>query len=154
MQKQPTYRIVPLLLALMMLLTTSGFSINLHFCGNSIKSFSILGDAKACHEIAATCSASHGEKASKHCCSAKKVTDQKEKDNCCSNKQVILKMDIDAADMVNAALTSTNVQFVCAFISTFCGLYSTPYSSLPPHSNYKSPLLSRDILLLVQTFLL
>jgi len=148
MQKSKLNRITSLLMAFLMLVSSTGFSIDLHYCQGNLKSFSLLGEAKSCHEMA---KAKHCSKMKK-ACHAPKTTHCKK--DCCSNKKIEISADEDAQKIQVEHLSLKQIKFVTAFVKTFV-LGDTDLSrQFIPHLNYKPPLLNRDIPILIQSFLL
>ncbi len=154
MKPNGTYRFIALLMACLTLITSTGFAADMHYCQGELKHFSLFGEAKSCHEI----------NANKHCKSTTKTTcHSTPKENaqapscqkdCCNNEAAFLSLDTDVVDVSVDKTEPISTQWMAVI--------STPQFTLPPmfyysfkhHQNYKSPLLKRDIPLLVQSFLL
>lgn len=143
-----------LLLAFILLLSSTGLSLDLHYCQGDIKSFSLFGVAKSC------CA-----KAEKSHCSKKKMTchssqpaDEKLSDlpgKCCSNKTIVVSPDMDSQKVISKQLTETQIAFVSAFLAVFYTPQNLGLGKLIiPHLNYIPPLLDQDIPVLIQSFLL
>lgn len=135
-------------MAFIMLLSTTGFSIDLHFCQGQIKSLSFIGEAKSCHsQTTKPCSSK------KKACSIKTTEKDCQKD-CCSNKTII----VDASDadqkIPNTELSSDQMDFLTAFVEVYILSHYDFYKNIIPYQNYVPPLLDRDISVLVQCFLL
>jgi len=86
-----TYRFIALTMAFLMLFTSVGFSMDLHYCQGHLKSVSLIGKAKNCHELQAQSTSDHCKKAKSSCKHSGEKISQKEADGCCNNKTV--KMD-------------------------------------------------------------
>lgn len=152
MKSNRSYRIVALLMALLMLVSSTGFSIDLHYCQGNLKSFSLFGTAKSCHDKADT----------KHCkrkemtCKAEKIEQVKDNchKNCCSNKKIEIDAD-DTQKITAQKLSKPQIQFISLFIEHFVlALNKTRFPNDSPHQNYIPPLLNKDIPVLIQSFLL
>ena len=144
-----TYQFISLTLAFLMFLTSAGFSIDMHFCGKQLKSFSLTGKAKNCFELAKTSKCPKHQKvalATPECEMSKK--------DCCHNKTLHLQADLTPDIPANDFLISTQLQdVVVAFVTTF--LECQPVIALEPsYVHYKPPLIPKDIPILVQSFLL
>ncbi len=86
-----TYRKrVAFLLLSVFSISTVGFSIDLHYCGGHLKSFSLVGKAKSCHENSLTKSC-HSKKQEQSKCE-----DSIDKNECCNNSSTYSIMDYDA----------------------------------------------------------
>jgi len=118
MQKSKLNRITSLLMAFLMLVSSTGFSIDLHYCQGNLKSFSLLGEAKSCHEMA---KAKHCSKMKKACHAPKatKEADDDCKKDCCSNKKIEISADEDAQKIQVENLSPKQIKFVTAFVETF-----------------------------------
>ena len=136
-----------------MLVSSTGFSIDLHFCQGNLKSFSFLGEAKSCHAMELMKSCSHQKKA----CHAAPVVQEESADcqkDCCSNKKIEISADEDAQKIQVESLTPKQIKFVTAFVKTFVLGHTDLSQHIIPHLNYKPPLLNKDITILIQSFLL
>ena len=147
-----TYRIISLTLAFLMFFTSVGFSIDMHYCGNSVQSFSLFGKAKNCTEMMETA-------ATKSCQMHKKMANPKDgysinKKDCCHNRTLNLQADLTSEIQTNDFMVSQQLQnFVIAFVVVF--LENRPVETIAPNfALYKPPLIPRDIPVLVQSFLL
>ena len=89
-----TYRLLPLTMAFLMLFTSVGFSMDLHYCQGHLKSISLIGKAKNCHELQAQSTSDHCKKAKASCNHTGESLTQKEADGCCNNKTVTI-VDLD-----------------------------------------------------------
>ncbi len=148
-------------MAFMLLLSSTGFSIDLHYCQGKIKSFSLFGTAESCHDKAEK---SHCQKAcsnfdsgSNACHSVKPTTEIVADDqrSCCSNENMVVTPDMDTQKVVPEQLTETNINFISAFVAVFYADQTLDLAKrIIPHQNYIPPLLDQDIPVLIQSFLL
>ncbi len=148
-KKSNTYRILALSLAFLMFFTSAGLSIDMHFCQDSFKSFSLIGKAKNCHELAQTSTCKH------HKVPAQEETGEKtDKKDCCENRTVTLDSDQDQQiQTIDFTLTKEIKQFVTAYIYAFHQDKITEEESIS-FALYRPPLIQRDIPILIQSFLL
>ena len=51
MIKTKTYKIISLLMAMMIFMSSLGYSLDIHYCGGEFFDFSILGNVKSCQKI-------------------------------------------------------------------------------------------------------
>ena len=149
-----TYRIIALMMAFLMLFTSTSFAMDMHYCGGELKSVSFFGKAKTCHDLAA-----EFEKSTKSCPHHKKMVTKNEgcseDKDCCSNKTVILQFEQDQkTQYVHYVVNKELKQFVIAYVSAFL---SDRYDNKGHAANYilyRPPIIQEDIQVLYQTFLL
>jgi len=142
-------------MAFLMLLSSTGFSIDLHYCQGNVKSFSFFGKAKSCHvEV----NESHCSKKKKACHMTAPSMEQEQsgdcKKDCCSNKSFEISPDIDAEKIQIERLTIPQLQFVSVFVEVFILGHADLSKLHIPHLNYIPPILNRDIPIFIQSFLL
>ena len=139
------HRITSSLLAGLMFLTSTGFSLDVHFCQGQFKNLSLFGEARSCHEALAPPSC-HAEQPDAH---VHLQTGEPERD-CCENKQLEFSPD-DTERVLVEILQPGRVPFLTAFIAV-------PFNPLAteriPHLHYRPPPLDRDLVVLVQSFLI
>jgi len=141
-----------LTLALVMFVTSMGFAVDLHYCKGQLKSFSFLGKAETCHEMSKTTPA-------KSCpMHAKLVQDEDgcsmEMKDCCDNKVLYIQSDQDQkVPTYNFEIDRSLDQFVVSSVLLYFNEFLGDVAS-PLVSQYKPPLLLRDVLVLIQSFLL
>lgn len=82
--KKNNHRISAFALALLIVGTAMSFSLDMHFCQGHLKSISLLGTAKSCHQTKKACPI-HGQM----------MSDEQKKD-CCNNKNLTVdELDAD-----------------------------------------------------------
>ena len=87
-----TFRILHITLAFLVFVSSTGFTLNSHFCQNTLQSVSVFLTPQNCHERAAHCSMS----SAKSCCSkSKKACSDSETKDCCEDTSQFAKADID-----------------------------------------------------------
>lgn len=139
--------IIPLTLAFLMLMTSVSFAVDMHYCNGELKSVSLFGKAKTCHEKAV-------EQDQPTCPHHQKMMEKDEKKDCCENKTTIVQADDDLAKSDISVLNTPQFQqFVIAYVTVFYTKITTDKQSIQDIS-YQSPLISRDIYALSETFLL
>ena len=147
------YQIIALTLSFLMLITSIGFTIDMHFCRGHLQSISFFGKAKKCCEIS---EASRMEK----CPHYKKMMEQigkcsmNEKGNC-ENKTLYFQFDQNQQIQISDfSLTKRLKQFIKAYSLIFFLDNFSFENDLPSFIHYKPPLILRDIHVLIQSFLL
>jgi hypothetical protein len=141
------------LLAIMILLSSIGITLDFHYCSGQLKTFSLNGTAQTCHEKSLK---KNGHGCPHHQKKAKEASlNEDESRNCCSNKTLKIEQD-DAKDIHSTSSFAIKDQLVKAWsISVFIVEKSTNLSiEKPKNFLYKPPPLSRDIYALCETFLL
>lgn len=148
-----TYRFIALTLAFLMFFTSVGFAVDMHYCQGNLKSVSFFGKAKTCYEMAEVTPM-------KECSNHQKMMGQKEgcsidKKDCCSNKTLHFQSDQDQQFQTSNFVVSTQLQqFVIAYVAVFFTNDFSIESDANSFAHYKPPVISRDISILVQSFLL
>lgn len=145
-----TRHIIAISLSGLMLLTSVGYSIDMHYCQGKLKSFSVFGKAKSCHSLTKT----------KVYCPhhQKMMVDNKacdlDKKNCCSNKT--LHFQLDQLQKVHSLDYSLSQQMTpLALAKNVVNWASTDFRiSQLPSVCYKPPLIVKDQIVLKQSFIL
>ena len=149
-----------------MFTSSVSFSIDMHYCLDELKSISFFGKAKSCHEKAAItpknkgCKHHQKKKVTTKACAAHQQKSQTSKPcamdekNCCENKTLHFQADFDEQVQPLSFINTELQQFVAAFVTTFvvndCSIESETTSFI----DYQSPLIARDIHVLIESFLL
>lgn len=92
MDIKSSYRALAMFMAFLMFSSSIGFSMDIHYCGNELKSFSFFGEAEACEMMQ-----TKKVKESNHsCCEASKKeiknchNKETVKGNCCHNERLVI----------------------------------------------------------------
>ncbi|MGK0364855.1 MAG: hypothetical protein ACI85O_001915 [Saprospiraceae bacterium] len=146
-----TYRIAAFLLAILVFVTSVGLSVDMHFCQGDFKSFSLIGKAKNCHDIAkkqSTCKHHKAFVQQEDSCG------ESEQKDCCENRTLSLNSDQDQQfQTVDFTLSKQVEQFITAFIYVFYQDKITEEEDVF-FAQYRPPLIQKDIPVLIQSFLL
>ena len=146
-----TYRILALSLAFLMFFTSVGFAVDIHYCQNEFKSFSIFGKAANCHDKAKsnpTC------KHHKQAANQSNISTDISKKDCCENHTFNFKSDQDLQSQsfdfelnqpVKKYINKASVSFLDRQIIS---------SKTVEYLYYRPPLIRQDIPILFQSFLL
>jgi len=136
-----TYRIVAVAMALLIGMTSIGMTINMHFCGGSLRSVSLLQGSDSC------CSAA------KSCDNFKETTPSDDK-KCCDNQLLQVQSDDDfIIDQVKVISDIEVVSSLATNSQAFDHLNISLYNAAD-FQHYKPPLIPRDIPVLFESFLL
>ena len=151
MTRSLSHRIAAISMALLMMLSSTGFSMDIHYCQDQLKGISLIGKAKSCHDRQATPPC---HKTKKTCHHNEESLSQAEKDNCCHNETVVIeKTDLDATATQMATVQDIQIDFVAAFVAVYVFNYSVQ-ADYQQYAQYKPPLPDRDVQVLYQTFLI
>ncbi len=138
--KQYIHKSIAICMACVVLFTTMSFTVDMHYCGNTLVDFSFVQQAKTCGmekmETASDCDNSMLER--KSCCTDKQVTKQGTDD---------LKISFDT-------LTFEQQVFVASFTYTYISLFEGTQSTAIPFIAYPPPFVIQDVQVLHQTFLI
>lgn len=146
-----TYRLIALILALLMFTTSIGFSVDLHYCKDQLKSISIFGKAKQCSDLSVkkqTClSQDKAEKGKNH------ISFERKK--CCRNQSVHCQFNqLQGNQKQSVFLNQSIQQFIIAFVDVTI-LKNKQFKQVASAINvYHPPLIHRDIPILFESFLL
>lgn len=148
--KSGILRFISLTLSMVMLVTSVGFAVDMHYCKGELKSFSFVGKAKTCHEMMTTAPACpmHAKMAKDE-----NGTCSSDKKNCCENEVIYVQSDQDQMPGFSLVLDKSVQQFVVAFVFGFLQSDFTQLDTISGQ-DYQPPLLLRDIPVLIQSFLL
>ena len=136
-------RVFAIFLALLMLTTNVGLSFATHYCGGRAVKTSITF--------------------SKHSdmgCGMEKMSDCENeqapavKSNCCQDKFIDLKIQDDFNTPKIFKSNKVNYKFVATFLVSIAHLYFSEFTVKTDYLNYIPPLLSIDIPVLIQSFLI
>ena len=146
MKKFKTYRLISLTMALLIFFSSSGMSIDIHFCQGKVKRLNLFGKAKSCSEVSQELSnCHHGNNAVSSC--GTDVTH----DGCCNNQSFDLDLYFDSGEVTTLSLTDVQIKFVKAFVLNYLG-HVLPPRTLQNYTNYYPPPLEQDITVLFQVF--
>ena len=136
--KQVFQKIMALLMAFVVLFSTMSFTINMHYCGNTLVETAVFKKVKGC--------GMEMEKSSSDGCSIMKK-------NCCDNKQLV----IDGQDELQLSfdtLTFEQQQFIASFVYTYINLFEGLDNNVSTYEEYKPPLVVRQLYKIDETYLI
>ena len=136
--KQVFHKITSFLMALVVLISTVSFTVDMHYCGETLVDTAVFKKAKSC-------GMEMQNPSTKDCSITKK--------NCCSNKQMV----VDGQDELQLTfdnLTFEQQQFVATFIYTYINLFEGLDKEVTSFQDYKPPLVIRQIYKLDETYLI
>ena len=125
-------------MAFIVLFSTLSFTIDMHYCGNTLVDTAIFKKAK-------NCGMEMQNSTTKECSMTKK--------NCCSDKQIF----VDGQDELKVSfdtLSFEQQQFVVSFIYTYINLFEGFNEEINSFQEYKPPLVVRQLYKLDETYLI
>ncbi len=142
-----TYRIISLTLAFLMLFSSIGVSKDMHWCQGKVQAISFVGKAKSCNmmdEVPTNCEMKSNK--------APVVT----KEPCCHNETEFKQFKADYGTPSFDDLSTQNVQFLVAYSFTYVLHHPNVFSNsdIIRNEHYQSPEISRDIYVLLETYLI
>jgi len=150
--KRIQYTVFSLLMALLMLITSVSYAVDMHYCKGELKSYSLWGKAKSCHD------SSQQKKCPHHKHIAKK-SDHKsleKKNDCCENKTIVLHVEIDKdiqLEWIESSLAVKAPIFVASHISSCFNIFQEPIKEFIGFQ-YITPQPRRDIYALFESYLI
>ena len=143
------YRFISWCLVILVLISSMGITVDMHYCNNELKSFSFSGKAKSCHEPSLKQCPFHSKKLGNN-----NNDNSVNKKNCCENKTKFFHSDQDQQiQTFDYELTQPLQLFTVAFINAFF-INSGIEKEILAFTRYKPPILQKDIPVLIQSFLL
>ncbi|MBL1279334.1 MAG: hypothetical protein COA33_003640 [Fluviicola sp.] len=149
-----TYRFITLSLAFIMLFTTTGFSMDIHFCEGKIAQVSFFSKADACEmekkvTVEHECCANNAKQISKSNNGQESIDNER----CCFNETVVLSSTNDFSEADETSLSHSQLTFITAFVLSSYNLFFAE-EKVPNFSHYSPPLINEDISVLHQVFII
>lgn len=138
--KQLIHKSMAIFMATVVFMTTMSFTIDMHYCGDTMVDYSFFHKAESCgmekEQVASTCE-----------------SPEMKKKSCCSNKQIIIE---GKENLQNNFTTITFEQqvFVASFVYSYINLFEGTVSQEVPYREYPPPFVKRNVQVLHQTFLI
>ena len=127
-----------------MLITSFGYSVDLHFCKDQLKSLSIIGEAKSCHEKMTKCP--------RH---TQFNTQNDDGNDCCSNKTIQIEDLDEDFTFTSLDLTKNNhLEIPSAFAPSLGSMAIANKCTIPPFKILDKLIPPGDTYALSQNFLL
>ena len=127
-----------LLMAFVVLFSTMSFTVNLHYCGDTLVETALFQKAKGC--------GMEMEKTSTEGCSISKK-------NCCDDKQLVIEGQNELKLQVDK-ITFEQQVFITSFVYTFINLFKGLGDNVSFYKEYKPPLVVRQLYKIVETYLI
>jgi hypothetical protein len=136
--KQVFHKIMSLLMAFVVLFSTMSFTINMHYCGDTLVETALFHKAKGC--------GMEMEKPSTEGCAITKK-------NCCDDKQ----LSIEGQDELQIQFDKISFEqqvFIASFIYAYSNLFEEYNEDINSFREYKPPLVVRQLYKLDETYLI
>jgi hypothetical protein len=136
--KQIFHKIMSLAMAFVVLFSTMSFTVNMHYCGDTLVESAIFQKAKGC--------GMEMEKPSTEECSITKK-------NCCDDKQLAIEGQ-DELQLQVDKITFEQQVFIASFVYTYINLFEGLDSNVSTYEEYKPPLVIRQLYKIDETYLI
>ncbi len=137
-------QIVSLLMALLILVSTTGFSVHAHSCAGELQDFSFYEKAEGCSM----------ERQVKAACHATEHTATVQAEPCCENHAFQLEQHEETVELASVKIFKPELKLVAFAWSLVLPLLQENTSGSIIPEAYGSPPIARDIFIFVQSFLL
>ena len=127
-------------MAAVVLVTTMSFTVDMHYCGETLVDFSFVKQAKTC-----------GMEKAQAISSCENPTLSKK--SCCTDKQLLIEGNEDLKISFDQ-LTFEQQVFVASFMYSYSSLFEGTQSKEVPFVDYPPPFLRQDLPVLHQSFLI
>ncbi|OBX23361.1 MULTISPECIES: HYC_CC_PP family protein [unclassified Bizionia] len=134
-------KILSFFLAVSILFSTSSFAVDMHFCCNKLVDIAFFSKAESCMDIV-----------QKKDDNLKQCSSIQEKD-CCDNQSIVKEGD-DTFKKSNTILETETIVFLNTFVYSYINLFKGLDENAISFRAYRPPLLSTDIIILNETFLI
>ncbi|WP_345158085.1 HYC_CC_PP family protein [Pontibacter saemangeumensis] len=139
-------RIVLFSLALLVLVSSTGFSVGMHLCAGEVRDLTFYGEATEClmgqkKETLPPCHAPEKEKAPQS--------------SCCEDHQLVVeRLDMASDSKALVLIKKLDLKFIAAVKAVILQLFGHQEGLKSAYALYTSPPIARDIPVLVQSFLI
>ncbi len=132
------HKISATFMAILVIFTTMSFTVDMHFCGETLVDFSMTQNAHSCGMDAETTND----------CETGSTAE-----SCCTDTHMV----VEGQDGIKASfntLTFGQQAFVATFFYTYIDLYEDVDSHIIPFRDYRPPIITRDFQKLHETYLI
>ncbi|GEQ85462.1 hypothetical protein ULMS_09700 [Patiriisocius marinistellae] len=137
--KRVIQKLIAFFMAAVVLMTTMSFTVDMHYCGDTLVDFSFVKQAKSCGM----------EKAQPAKSCENPMMSEK---SCCSDQQIIVEGQ-DNLKQNFAQLSYEQQVFVASFTYAYINLFEGTQSTEVPFVDLSPPFIRQDLQVLHQTFL-
>lgn len=136
--KQVFHKIMSLAMAFVVLFSTMSFTVNMHYCGDTLVETALFQKAKGC--------GMEMEKSSTEGCSTTKK-------NCCDEEQLAVAGQDELQFQVDKVSFEQQV-FLASFVYTYINLFEGLNNNVSTYEQYKPPLVVRQLYKIDETYLI
>ena len=136
--KKVIHKILSMLLAFVVLFSTMSFTIDMHFCGDTLVETAVFQKVKGC--------GMEMQNPSSEGCSITKK-------NCCNDEQLLIEGQEDL-QLTFDKITIEHQIFIISFFSAYTSLFESSEREYRTYQKYKPPLVKRQIYKLDETYLI
>lgn len=136
--KKNIHKCLSIVMAFVVLVSTMSFTVNMHFCGDTLVETVIFKNAKGC-------GMEMGKTSTEGCSVVKK--------NCCKNEQSL----VDGQDELQLHVDNISFEqhlFISSLVYSYITLFEGLETNIYSHEVYKPPLVIRQIYKLDETYLI
>ncbi|MFV0573120.1 MAG: HYC_CC_PP family protein [Xanthomarina gelatinilytica] len=136
--KQFFHKIMSLTMVFVVLFSTMSFTMNMHYCGDTLVETALFHKAKGC-------GMEMGNPSTESCSITKK--------NCCDDKQ----LSIEGQDELQLTIDKISFEqqvFIASFVYTYINLFEGLEKNVSSYEEYKPPLVIRRIYKIDETYLI
>ena len=136
--KQVFHKIMSFAMAFVVLFSTMSFTVNMHYCGDTLVETAIFQKAKGC--------GMEMQNPSKKGCAITKK-------NCCKNEQSV----VDGQDELQFSVDTITFEqqvFITSFVYAYTSLFEDFEKNVTTYNIYKPPLVVRQLYKLDETYLI
>ncbi|KZS40668.1 hypothetical protein AWE51_06880 [Aquimarina aggregata] len=134
------HKIMSISMAFVVLITTMSFTIDMHYCGNTLVDVALFKEAKSC-----------GMEMQQY--NNQNIDLSFTKKSCCSDKKII----IEGQDNLKDTSKTINLEqeiFITSFIYSYINLFEGIEETKIPFTAYSPPYIKQDVQVLHQVFLI
>ena len=147
MNRNGLLKFAALILASLILISSSGLTLDVHYCQGKVKRVNPFGKARTCAEMANLSGSCHGHQSSTHC------SKDQDHGDCCNNEQVLLDWDFDHSDLVvNAPQSTFDLDLVLPVVVDELNVEFDVF--VDHYRQYEPPLILKDFCVLFESFLI
>jgi len=149
MKRKFIHKTISLIMAFLLLVTSSGISMDVHFCQGHFKRANIFDKAKSCAEVNA-CLIKCGKKVSS-CSADKGCSSDGDHKGCCHNESFDFDLEFDSIEIIPDVNIENSLSSIYTGYS-FIEHHIIPSSRCLKFINYIPPPPEKDIAILFQVF--
>ncbi len=136
--KKVIHKITSMLMAVMVLFSTMSFTVDMHYCGDTLVETTVFHKAEGC-------GMEMKNSTTKDCSVIKS--------NCCSNNQIVA----DGQDQLQVSIVKLSLeqqQFITSFVNAYNNLFKVVTENTNSYRNYFPPFVVRELYKLDETYLI